>query len=447
MPGVIVNSPKQQFFNSNGLPLSGGKIQVYLAGTTTPSPTWKDQLQTTLNTNPILLDSRGEAVIWLQPGTIYDFVLMNPDNSVIYTVGNVGGNSSAQAAALVNTGFKNRLINGTMMLNQRVQGTTGTDQTYCADRWRLRGVIASGTIACGQVSGFPSTSIQGTFAWLFSTTVNGTVNSTSVVCAEQFIEGFNVQDFKLGTANAASFTLQFYASVTSGTFVMGISFSNNALNRSYVTSVTLTTTPTLYSITVPGDTAGTWAIDKTCGLTVRFAYALGSTFTTATTGAWQAGDLRGPLAQGNGLTTASAQSVYLSDVQLEKGTLATQYDLRSWGTELALAQRYYEKSYDYATNPSTATGVGAQIFVMPVTSAANVVGLQPVFKVAKRTTPTIKYWSIDGTADTIRDVAAATNRAATYSSQGEGTGLAATATWGVAASINAQAQWVANADF
>lgn len=81
----IYSSPRFSETDDNGRPLAGGRLYTYENGTTTPAPTYKDAAGTILNTNPIILDARGDAVIFLQPGKVYTFVLRNRFNSLIWT--------------------------------------------------------------------------------------------------------------------------------------------------------------------------------------------------------------------------------------------------------------------------------------------------------------------------------------------------------------------------
>ena len=82
--------PKLQFFDANGNPLSGGKLHTYLAGTTTPQTTFQDKAGTSANTNPIVLDARGEANVWLDPSVLTKFILTTADEVEIWTVDNIG---------------------------------------------------------------------------------------------------------------------------------------------------------------------------------------------------------------------------------------------------------------------------------------------------------------------------------------------------------------------
>jgi hypothetical protein len=97
---TLTPSPKMQFFTAAGIPLVGGKLFTYASGTTTPLATYTDSLGNAANTNPIILDSRGEANVWLGPSR-YTFVLRNPDDSLIWTVDGVGTIQGAQSQAII----------------------------------------------------------------------------------------------------------------------------------------------------------------------------------------------------------------------------------------------------------------------------------------------------------------------------------------------------------
>jgi hypothetical protein len=85
----LTPTPKQQFFTSNGTPLVAGKVYTYAGGTTTPITTYTDQTGATANTNPIILDSRGMANIWLQPTIAYKFVITDSNDVLQYTTDNI----------------------------------------------------------------------------------------------------------------------------------------------------------------------------------------------------------------------------------------------------------------------------------------------------------------------------------------------------------------------
>jgi hypothetical protein len=86
---TLTPSPKMQFFTAAGIPLVGGKLFTYASGTTVPLATYTDDTGNFANANPIILDSRGEAGVWLGPSR-YTFVLKDADDNLIYTVDGVG---------------------------------------------------------------------------------------------------------------------------------------------------------------------------------------------------------------------------------------------------------------------------------------------------------------------------------------------------------------------
>jgi hypothetical protein len=85
----LTPSPKQQIFGSDGLPLVGGKIYTYAGGTSTPIATYTDYTAATANTNPIILDSLGQANIWLVNTTSYKFIVKDANDVLLYTVDNI----------------------------------------------------------------------------------------------------------------------------------------------------------------------------------------------------------------------------------------------------------------------------------------------------------------------------------------------------------------------
>ena len=96
MAGVIATVPKYQFSDSTGTPLAGGTLTTYIAGTNTLTNTWQDQALGIANTNPIVLDSRGECVLWLNSTVNYKFVLKNSSGVTQWTVDNISGSDNGQ---------------------------------------------------------------------------------------------------------------------------------------------------------------------------------------------------------------------------------------------------------------------------------------------------------------------------------------------------------------
>lgn len=100
MTVTLTPSPKMQFFTAAGVPLVGGKLYTYASGTTVPMATYSDNLGNNANTNPVILDSRGEAAVWLGPSK-YTFVLKDADDTLIWTADGVGTTQGAQNQAVI----------------------------------------------------------------------------------------------------------------------------------------------------------------------------------------------------------------------------------------------------------------------------------------------------------------------------------------------------------
>ena len=96
---VLSPAAKTAFVDAAGEPLVGGKLYTYIAGTTTLQATYTDSTAATANTNPIILDSRGEANVWLG-GAIYKFVLKDADDALIWTVDNISAPTAAVSPVL-----------------------------------------------------------------------------------------------------------------------------------------------------------------------------------------------------------------------------------------------------------------------------------------------------------------------------------------------------------
>lgn len=245
-------------------------------------------------------------------------------------------------------GFKNRIINGAMVIDQRNAGAsvTPTINTFTLDRWIYPASQAS-KISIQQNAGAITPPI-GFGNYLGVTSLSAySVLSTDYFILQQAIEGFNTSDLAFGTANAKSVTLSFqvYSSLT-GTFGGGL--GNSADNRSYPFSysIPVANTWTTISITIAGDVSGTWiGATNGIGLVVRFSLGAGSN-PSNTAGSWATGAYYSATGATSVVGTNGA-TFYITGVQLEKGSTATSFDYRPYGTELDLCQRYYVGTNSY----------------------------------------------------------------------------------------------------
>jgi hypothetical protein len=257
-------------------------------------------------------------------------------------------------------GFKNRIINGAMVISQR-NGTSSITPnggfTYTLDRWQF-GADPSGKVSIQQNAGSVTPPV-GFINYLGITSLSAyTSSSSDQINIEQKIEGYNIADLAWGTANAKTVTLSFqvYSSLT-GSFSGAL--VNGGGTRSYPFSYTISSanTWTSISVTIAGDTTGTWATDNSTGINVFFNLGCGSTF-LGTAGAWTGSEKHGVTGSVS-MTATNGATFYITGVQLEKGSTATSFDYRPYGTEFDLCRRYFEKfNYSTTANQYITSGVG-----------------------------------------------------------------------------------------
>jgi hypothetical protein len=282
------------------------------------------------------------------PSSGVSAITVGSDNSVSI----VGGALSPQ------TGFKNRIINGAMTIDQRNAGASVTpvSAAFTLDRWKF--FLSQTSKLTTQRNAGAVTPPAGFINYLGVTSSS----AYSVLSGEQFnlvqpIEGLNVFDLGWGTAAAQSVTLSFWVrSSLTGTF--GGSLANSAYNRSYPFSYSIAAANTWEqkTITVAGDTAGTWLTTNGVGIFLSFGLGVGSTL-SGTAGAWAAATYVSATGATSVVGTSGA-TFYITGVQLEKGSVATPFEFRSIGTEFGLCQRYYQRlnsaeyitAFAYATN-------------------------------------------------------------------------------------------------
>jgi len=239
--------------------------------------------------------------------------------------------------------MKNRIINGDMRIDQRNAGASVTPSAdgYLLDRWSYFASQASkitfqqnkGTVA-------PPVGFSNYFGMSVASAVSG--GSSDYFLLQHPIEGFNTADLNWGSVNAKTVTLSFwvYSSLT-GQF--GGALANSGFSRGYPFSYTINAANTWEqkTITIVGDTSGTWLTNNGVGIYVVLDLGTGSTY-LGTSGTWGSASVRGATGDTKLIATAGA-TFYITGVQLEVGSSATGFEYRMYGTELANCQRYYEK--------------------------------------------------------------------------------------------------------
>jgi hypothetical protein len=281
--------------------------------------------------------------------------------------------------------MKNRIINGAMVIDQRNAGASVTpvNTQYSIDRWQ--GILtASGKYSMQQNAG-SVTPPAGFTNYLGVTSSSAySITSSDIFGVDQWIEGYNIADLGWGTANAKTVTLSFWVrSSLTGTF--GGSLNSSGDLRSYPFSYTISSanTWTQISVTIAGDTTGTWNSTNGAGIRVFFNLGTGSTYSN-TAGSWYSGSYYAPTGATSVVGTNGA-TFYITGVQLEVGSSATGFEYRQYQQELALCQRYYWRL------ASDGTSTGYPAFGSGNINGATTCLLTVNNPVSMRTVPTFSY--------------------------------------------------------
>ena len=264
-------------------------------------------------------------------------IVLAADGSATANLSSVNGGAIA--------GSRNHIINGDMRIDQRNAGAsvtpTADGSTFPVDRWKARLSQSSKYSAQRNSSIVPS----GFTHSLAITSLSAySVTASDYFAVEHLVEGFNMSDLGWGTASAKSVTVSFWVrSSLTGTFG-GSVINGSPFDRSYPFTYTISAANTweYKTVSISGPTTGGWNSDNTIGLSVFIGLGVGSSF-SGTAGSWANSALLSVTGATSVVGTNGA-TFYITGVQLEPGTIATPFERRSYGQELALAQRYYQAS-------------------------------------------------------------------------------------------------------
>jgi hypothetical protein len=299
-------------------------------------------------------------------------------NADVITTSTAGGVLGAGDASTM----KNRIINGAMVIDQRNAGASVTptlDGSYTLDRWGV-GLTAASKFSVQQNAGSVTPPV-GFSNYLGVTSLAATsLGATDYYILYQKIEGFNFADLGFGTANAKTVTLSFQVrSSLTGTF--GGSLANESQNRNYPFSysIPVANTWTTISVTIAGDTTGTWTgATNSIGAILRIGLGVGSTW-SGTAGAWTGSSYIFAPTGATSVVGTNGATFYITGVQLEVGSSATGFEYRQYTTELSLCQRYY---YLWASGSPKTLCIGGYY-------ASNYLTSTTTFPVTMRTAPSL----------------------------------------------------------
>jgi hypothetical protein len=265
----------------------------------------------------------------------------------------VNGNNISAVNSL---GFRNRILNGGMVIDQRNAGasvTPGASFGYTVDRWGAA-EDTDGACTVQQVADAPTGFVNS--LKFTTTTADASLGATQFSYIGQFIEGLNVADLAWGSASAQTVTMSFWVkSSLTGTF--GGALTNSAFNRSYPFTYAISAANTWEqkTVTIAGDTSGTWLTTNGVGIRVQFGLGVGSTY-SGTAGSWAGSQFISATGATSVIGTLNA-TWQVTGVQLEAGTVASPFERRPYGEMLMLCQRYARRVGGDGTNYGYAGGV------------------------------------------------------------------------------------------
>jgi hypothetical protein len=294
-------------------------------------------------------------------------------NISVNTITDASGGSTASINGLTpqasNMQPFNRIINGAMTIDQRNAGAavTPANAGYTLDRWKTF-VSQSSKFTIQQNAGSVTPPSGFTNYLGVTSTASTSVGAGDFFFIDQRIEGFNTSDLGFGTANAQSITISFWVrSSLTGTFTGGLVNSSNSRGYGFTYAISSANTWENKTVTIAGDTSGTWLTTSGVGLTLIFGFGCGATYTTPTNGSWQAVNSFAGGSGGVNVVGTSGATFYITGVQLEAGSTASPFAHENYADTLQKCQRYYYKYVassgssgffaGYASTTSTADGI------------------------------------------------------------------------------------------
>ena len=284
---------------------------------------------------------------------------------------------------------RNRIINGDMQVSQRVGGTETTinnaSMHYILDRFAMYESTSGSATVTQVTSGYSASHTGSGKAMRIKTTgADTSLGGSAQLMFFQYIEGYNWEDLRFGTANAKSFTVSFSilasgasAGNVTGTYCVNATNAPN-FNRTYVKEYTIDAMDTWkrVSLTFPGDTSGSWGTGNGAAIRIGWSFA-GPNSQEGAADTWHSSYKGSTSNQKNGMANVN-NFYFITDIQVEEGTVATPFERRNYADELARCMRYYE-----IVSPTGGLACWSW--------GSNVGSTNVFWKVRKRSTPSCGY--------------------------------------------------------
>lgn len=308
----------------------------------------------------------------------------------------VGLSGSASAA----TASSNVIINPSMEIDQEYEGASvgvaSASPIYIIDGW-VASLVAGAVVTAQRIADAPP-GFTNSLELVIVTGAAAGVND--FVTLSQLIEANNITNWAVGTSSAKNLILSFWVKCSIGDYIMSVALQNAAGTRSYTDGVYVASSGVWEQkfVSIPLDTAGGWVTaGASAGAHLSFTFSAGITFETPAN-VWATGDfITAPLINNTFLATNGA-NVRITGVSLSVGNAPNTFMRRTISEEIAVCQRYYEKSYNYGVALGTAESGGTCSVTFAGSATDANIGGTAFFKTNKRAVPTVTIY--DGAGDT-----------------------------------------------
>jgi len=315
--------------------------------------------------------------------------------TTIPTAGIADSSITTAKTAFNDVPFRNIIINGDMSQAQRGTSTSSVSSgsTFPTDRFKFM-PNALGTFTISQSTTVPSGQGFAKSIKVDCTTANASPGDGSTLQLVQYLEGQMLQHLKKGTSSAESVTVSFWVrSNKTGTYTLELYDNDNTRQISQTYTISSADTWEKKTLTFAGDTTGALGNDNGLSFAVQFWLATGANYNNQTLStSWSSVTQASRVSSSQvNIADNTANEWYITGLQMEVGTTASDFEFLPYDVNLRRCQRYYHKTYDDTTAPATATTVGS--VQTGTTATSTFVPMQYFYPVRMRSAPTFTAYS------------------------------------------------------